>query len=282
MGPALERIVTPAGVSVSYRVYGEGPPLVLVHGAFSDHDTNWEFVAPRLAASFTVYAIARRGRGATDATTGHGIADEAADVLAVLEAIGAPAFLLGHSYGALVALEAARAAPAAVRKLVLYEPAWPRVVDAPALATLEGFAARGDWDGLAAYFFSERLGVPDSDLRAVRDSPLWLPIVDDAEASLGDLRGLSRYRFDPVRHAGLDLPVLLQIGSESPRSLYVTDALSAALPDARIAVLAGQAHEGMTTAPDLYAQQVLNFLDDGCGTASANVPGAGARSRRVA
>jgi pimeloyl-ACP methyl ester carboxylesterase len=182
MQRTLQRIVTPAGVTVSNRVYGEGPPHVLVHGAFSDHDTNWEFVAPRLAASFTVHAIARRGRGATDATTGHGIADEATDVVAVLAAIGAPAFLLGHSYGAQVALEAARAARAAVRKLVLYEPAWPRVVDEAALAVLEAFAANGDWDGLATYFFSARLGVPDADVRAQREIPRWDPIVGDAKA----------------------------------------------------------------------------------------------------
>jgi hypothetical protein len=49
----------------------------------------------------------------------------------------------------------------------------------------------------------------------------------------------------------LDIPVLLQIGSESPRHLYVTDALAGMLPDARIQQLPGQAHEGMTTAPDM-------------------------------
>ena len=41
---------------------------VLVHGAFSDHKTNWEFVKPLFEKQFTIYAIARRGRGETDAT----------------------------------------------------------------------------------------------------------------------------------------------------------------------------------------------------------------------
>lgn len=54
--------------------------------------------------------------------------------------------------------------------------------------------------------------------------------------------------------------MLLQIGSESRRDLYVTDALAAVLPDARIDTLAGQAHEGMTTAPQLYAEATLEFL----------------------
>ena len=64
----MERITAPSGVTVSYDTYGSGPPLVLVHGAFSDHETNWEFVKPLFEKQFTVYAIARRGRGETDAT----------------------------------------------------------------------------------------------------------------------------------------------------------------------------------------------------------------------
>jgi hypothetical protein len=54
--------------------------------------------------------------------------------------------------------------------------------------------------------------------------------------------------------------VVLQIGTESPRHLYVTDALAAVLTDVRIQELAGQAHEGMTTAPELYAEAVSRVL----------------------
>jgi hypothetical protein len=53
---------------------------------------------------------------------------------------------------------------------------------------------------------------------------------------------------------------MLQIGTESPRDLYVTDVLAAAvLPDVRIQELPGQAHEGMTTAPKMYAESVSRF-----------------------
>ena len=56
------------------------------------------------------------------------------------------------------------------------------------------------------------------------------------------------------------MPVVLQIGTESPRDLYVTDALAAVLPDVRIQELPGQAHEGMTTAPEMYAEAVSRVL----------------------
>ena len=129
----MQRIPSPAGVTVSYDNYGEGPPLVLVHGSFSDHKTNWEFVKPVFETQFTVYAIARRGRGETDSTKGHSLEDESRDVVAVIRSIGEPVFLLGHSYGAQTALAAAAQVPDRVRKLVLYEPASPRIVEKEAL-----------------------------------------------------------------------------------------------------------------------------------------------------
>jgi pimeloyl-ACP methyl ester carboxylesterase len=72
----MHRIPSAHGVTISYDKQGHGPPLVLVHGSFSDHRTNWEFVLPSLTAHFTVYAIARRGRGETDSTEGHRLEDE--------------------------------------------------------------------------------------------------------------------------------------------------------------------------------------------------------------
>jgi pimeloyl-ACP methyl ester carboxylesterase len=256
----MQRMPSPAGAIVSYETYGSGPPLVLVHGAFSDHQTNWQFVKPRFEQQFTVYAIARRGRGETEATAGHSLEDESRDVVAVIQSLGAPVFLLGHSYGAHTALAAAAHIPDRVRKLVLYEPAWPHVVGPEALARLEALAQAGDWDGLAVTFFRDQLSVPVEELNALRATALWPPILADAQASLGDLRALSRYDFHAERFRELRVPVLLQIGTDSPRDLYVTDALAAVLPDVRIQELPGQAHEGMTTAPQMYAEAVSRFL----------------------
>lgn len=256
----MQLITTPDGTIVSYDKYGSGLPLVLVHGAFSDHKTNWEFVKPLFEKQFTTYAIARRGRGETDATEGHSLEDESRDVVAVIQSIGEPVFLLGHSYGAQTALAATVIVPDRVRKLVLYEAAWPRVVGKEALARLEELAQIGDWEGFAVTFFRDRLSVPVEELNELRATELWPPIIADAEASLGDLRALSRYDFNAERFRDLRVPVMLQIGTESPRDLYVTDALAAVLQDVRIEELHGQAHEGMTTAPKMYAEAVSRFL----------------------
>ena len=67
------------------RQVRQRPPLVLVHGGFSNHKTNWKFVKPLLEKRFTVYAIARRGRGETGATEDHSLEDESMDVVALIQ-----------------------------------------------------------------------------------------------------------------------------------------------------------------------------------------------------
>jgi len=258
------QITAPSGATVSFVRYGSGPPLVLVHGSFSNEVTNWEFVKPLLEKDFSVYAVARRGRADTSATEGHSLEDEGHDVAAVVASIGEPVFLLGHSYGAHCSLLAAAALePDRVRKLVLYEAPWPRIVRGEALIPLEALARNSDWDGFAHTFFRDVLFVPEADLDGLRASELWPPIVADAQASLGDLRAVCGYDFQPERFRGLSMPVLLQTGTESPRDLFVTDALAGILPDVRVEALAGQAHEGMTTAPEQYAESVTRFLLNG-------------------
>jgi pimeloyl-ACP methyl ester carboxylesterase len=256
----MERISTPSGAIVSYIAYGSGPPLVLVHGGFSDHHTNWQEAEPFLAGHFAVTAIARRGRGESSATAGHGIEDEAQDVAAVLRYIGEPVFLLGHSYGALCALEAAALAPDYVSKLVLYEAPNPDIVPVELVAYLQSFAARGEWDELVEAFMHDVLQIEPAEIAEVRASPFWDVWTADAQASTRDLAAATHYRFDASRFRAFDMPTLLLIGSESPREIYVTDELAAVLPDVRIRELAGQAHEGMTTAPALFVDAIAEFL----------------------
>jgi pimeloyl-ACP methyl ester carboxylesterase len=245
---------------ISYERTGEGPPLVLVHGGFSDHSTNWTYVNPLLTARFTVAAVARRGRGETDATEGHSLADEAADVAAVVQAMDAPVFLLGHSYGGLCALEAAALVPERIAKLVLYEPPWPNAMSAEMVTRLKHLGARRQWDALVETFLIDGLQVPAEDVAALRASPDWAPWIADAPATLNDLLALVRHTIVPERYQALTMPVQLLVGTESPRDLYLTDMLDATLPNARVVELSGQAHEGMTTAPQLFVDAVTPFL----------------------
>lgn len=255
----MHSLTSSSGTVISYEKYGKGPPLVLVHGSFSNHQTNWQFVKPLLAKQFTVYAVARRGRG-EDVTEWHGVSDEATDVAALIESVGERVFLLGHSYGAHVALAAAMEISEQIGALVLYEPPRPNLLGKEALSRLEALGKAGDWEEFTVAFFRDTLHVPSDELRELKATDLWPPMVADAKASLGDMRALTRYTFRPDCFRRLQVPVKLQIGTESPRELFVTDDLAAVLPDFDIEQLHGQAHEGMTTAPEHYAESVSRFL----------------------
>jgi len=256
----MHQILSPSGVTVSFDQYGSGPPLLLVHGSFSNHQSNWEYVKPYWEQQFTTYAIARRGRGETDATENHSLIDESQDVKTLIMAIDEPVFLLGHSYGAHVALAAATEIPDRIRKLVLYEPLWPHIIEQTTLTQLDNLAQGDRWDDLVTTFFHEALSIPLEELEALQPTEFWPPLIADANASLGDVRALAQYNFDADHFRELRIPVMLQVGTESPRNLYITDALAAVLANVHIEELPDQAHEAMTTAPQMYAEAVSCFL----------------------
>src|SRR5262245_32171992 len=101
----MQTIRSKDGTIIAVERSGMGPPLVLVHGTSADH-TRWKPLLPRLEAHFTVCAVDRRGRGGSGDAPGYSITLEFDDIAAVIDALGEPALLLGHSYGAVCSLEA--------------------------------------------------------------------------------------------------------------------------------------------------------------------------------
>ena len=109
------------GTRIALTSYGDGAPLVVVPGALCDH-TAWMSCALPMARGRSVHVIDRRGRGASGDARSYAPDREVDDVLAVLATLGPEPDLLGHSSGAILALQAAERAPVELRRLVLYEP----------------------------------------------------------------------------------------------------------------------------------------------------------------
>src|SRR3954447_17506316 len=110
--------------TIAVWIDGDGPPFVLVHGSISDHAA-FDPLVGELRSAFTVFAMDRRGFGASPDGPGYSAEREFTDVAAVVDAVasrtGQPVVLFGHSWGASCALGAA-AHLSSLRALVLYEP----------------------------------------------------------------------------------------------------------------------------------------------------------------
>ncbi len=98
---------------------GSGPPVVLVHGSVVGPERTWR-AQRSLAERWELILPCRPGFGASPALPGGG--DFAAEAPLVAELLGDGAHLVGHSYGAVIALLAAAARPSAVRSLTVSEP----------------------------------------------------------------------------------------------------------------------------------------------------------------
>ncbi|MEV4623530.1 alpha/beta hydrolase [Asanoa sp. NPDC049573] len=112
--------LAPDGTRITYVTKGTGPGVVVVPGALNDA-SDYAALADALAPTFTVHTIERRGRGGSGPQgDDYSIETECADLSAVRAATDSR-FVFGHSFGGLVALEAARRDPE-IKKLAVYEP----------------------------------------------------------------------------------------------------------------------------------------------------------------
>lgn len=276
----MESILAADGPRIAYHRGGDGPPLVLVHGTADDH-TLWAPLLTPLGERFTVYALDRRGRGGSGATNAatYAIEREFEDVAAVVEAIGGPVHLLGHSYGALCALEAALRTDV-LGKLVLYEPPIPippgSAISPPGtLEKMESLLEAGNREGVLLTFARDLAQLPEEEIIALRSMPDWQASVDAAPTIVHEVRAVDGYVFDPARFGSLTTPTLLLLGGESPPFLKAaTEAVAAALPQCRLAVLPGQGHRAMETDPARLLEEVVPFLTEewaGIGTDAGGV-----------
>ena len=244
---------------------GTGPPLLLVHGGTYDHTTAWRFVVPELERHFTLYAMDRRGRGGSGDSPAYELQREAEDVAAVADSIGEPVNLLGHSYGALCAVEAALLTTN-LRRLILYEGVPLRGADYYPPGMIERLGAlleAGDVEGMLITMMREVIQRPPEEIELLRSQREdWAARLRNAPTIPREMRGEQGYVFVPERFSNLRTPTLLLVGGDSPPAeLENAKGVSDVLPDARVVLLSGQRHTAMITAPDVFIGEVVRFLE---------------------
>ena len=253
---------TPIGVFGS----GDGPPLVLVHGASADH-TTFRVVEPRLARWYTVHAIDRRGRGASGDTLPYAIEREFEDIAAVVEMLaeetGRPVSVFGHSYGGRCALGAALTSDR-VARVICYEgapaPAGHGYQPPDLRQRLRELLASGDRDALLGEFMTRVVGMSGTELDAYRADPIWPVRVAAAGTIPRELDAEIDHAASLERLGAVGQPVLQLLGSES-REVFrmATLALDGRLADGRIVEISGARHAAHHTHPDAVVDAIRAF-----------------------
>jgi pimeloyl-ACP methyl ester carboxylesterase len=255
------------------REAGSGPGVVCVHSNASTSG-QWRGLMERLAPGYRVLAPDSYGSGKTADWHSDSVIrlrDEVDLIEPVLAAAGSPLALVGHSYGAAVALMAAAANPRRVRALALYEPTLFALIDAEgpspnaadgikqAVADAVSALERGDDDAAAGHFIDYWMGAgswqntPDARkppiAASVRNIRRW------AHALTAEPTPLAAFR-------ALDIPVLYMVGKRSTASAHgVARILTRALPQVDVMEFDKLGHMGPITHPDVVNDAIARFLD---------------------
>ena len=108
------------GTKIAYETVGDGPTVLIVLGALNSRKSGLK-LAKLLASTFTAVSYDRRGRGDSSDSASYAPEREVEDIAALIDAVGGPVSLYGHSSGAALAIAAAVKLRKQVTKLAIYE-----------------------------------------------------------------------------------------------------------------------------------------------------------------
>jgi pimeloyl-ACP methyl ester carboxylesterase len=255
------------------REAGAGPGVVCLHSNAST-SSQWLGLMERLAARCHVVAPDSYGSGRSPewpSDRAIALGDEVAFIEPVLARAGSPLVLVGHSYGAAIALVAALARPERVRALALYEPTLFSLVDAEApppndadgiraaVAAAANALDAGDRDRAAACFIDYWMGPGSWQATPAKRQPAIAASVTNvrrwAHALLTEPTPLAAFRT-------LDVPVLYMTGRRSTTSARaVARLLCAALPRVQRVEFEDAGHMGPITHAEQVNEAIARFID---------------------
>jgi pimeloyl-ACP methyl ester carboxylesterase len=258
--PVLEtaQVISADGTRVCFRTLGDGPPLVVAHAAFATSD-DYVPLAVRLATTFRVVLVDRRGYRGTDVGPGPAtFGQDAEDLAAIMGSLGARCGVFGHSAGAQAALHAARSTPELVVALALYEPAlrFSGPARQPLLDRFRALRAAGEDAEALVTFMTATGAVGEDAIRMWIDGrPLGARVSGVVDGVGRDLEAAVALTPELEPWARLAVPVTLLVGTER-RTEEPEGPVLGALPRARTLALPGQEHLARALDPRLLADAI--------------------------
>jgi pimeloyl-ACP methyl ester carboxylesterase len=258
--PVTLTVTSPDGTALDVRLVGTGPTVVLVHGTGATKQA-WAAVEPLLAEQFTVWSYDRRGRAASGDVEPYSFEAEVADLVAVVTDAGSGVHLVGHSFGACCAIEAARELPD-LATLVLYEAPFFNERRRPAIDEAGKLFADARDDEAVRVVLGDIAGVSSDELAFLSAVPeIWDLVRATSPTMHRELEALAALQWSPTRYAAVQTPTLYLTGALSDAPVYATtDEVQAALPNVEARVLQGQRHLAMATDPTALASTIVDFI----------------------
>jgi len=241
------------GLHMYYEIYGEGSPLVLLHGGMLTIDLNFSTLIPSLADRHQLIGVEMQGHGRTaDIDREITPAALASDVVGLLDQLGIDrAHVFGHSLGGAVTLELGVNHPDRVRSLV------------PASASVRPDGLHEDLTDPAKQATSTRMPT-QQDFHDFQEAYLRLSPHPDhfndfltmMSQSNADTQGWSDEQL-----ATITAPTLLVLGDRDFTTVEHGALMQRLIPDSQLAVLPGTTHMQVTRRADLLLPMLARFLD---------------------
>ncbi len=252
---------------------GSGPSVVLVHGALGDY-RQWGPIAERLREFFHVTAISRRHHWPNDpplADAEYSYESHCDDLLASVGGRADPVHLVGHSYGAGIALLAALRAPGAFQTLTLIEPPFASLLPESAPDLEDEIASRA-----ATLQMVRSLSRQGSDEHAARALVDWLQggpggfaklswddqqILLQNAKTVGPTFSVAAPVVAPERLRTLRVPAFVLDGEHTrPYFALIAETAVSCFPHARRARVPRAGHMTIVERPAEIAELLLGFL----------------------
>ena len=234
------------GISIHYAIYGQGTPVILLHGGLANTDY-WGNQIPVLAAHHTVIVMDSRGHGrSTRDSRAYGYDLMADDVVALMDVLKVPkADIVGWSDGAIIGLDLAMRHPGRVGRIFSFA----------ANTTTSGLKAHVERNPTFAAFI-ERAG---HEYAALSSTP------KEYGAFLREIGKMwaDQPNWTDVQLKTITAPVLVVDGDHDEAiKREHTEYIAAAIPGAGLLILPNVSHFAFLQDPKMFNYAILHFLGD--------------------